>query len=333
MSTLAETQRCIFCLRTDVVLSEEHVFPEAIGGTITIHSVCRGCNSRLGTEVDAPLCDDWLFKAQRYFLRLAGKTGKVPNIFEEGEIVDGNGQKVRVKQDGAGRVGTIELVPLKFEVPRGTDGILRGFTLSVDETQEDQVPAMIAKIAEREARKTGRKPRIETTKTRTSTVNPRLRFPANINLDAHRRGYLKIAYELGSRWLGPAYIDDPMAENLRSAIWSRMADAPPIQGQVGLKEADSAWTQEWPVQGHHHLAFTSMSGSKIALALRVLGVLHGVVLLTKNAERYPQHEDRFLTMDPRFGTRREQPFHGELEMWASLPDYELRGRYIGWAFA
>ena len=47
---------CIFCCK-ERASSLEHVFPLAIGGTVTTDRVCRECNSMLGTRVDAALSD------------------------------------------------------------------------------------------------------------------------------------------------------------------------------------------------------------------------------------------------------------------------------------
>lgn len=45
---------CIFCNEENEP-SEEHIIPESIGGIATIKTVCRDCNSKLGTEVDSEL--------------------------------------------------------------------------------------------------------------------------------------------------------------------------------------------------------------------------------------------------------------------------------------
>jgi hypothetical protein len=75
--------RCIFCrvpLAGDHPPSEEHVIPDALGGTLKITSVCKPCNSRLGREVDR-LVDDDLFVALRQEARLALPNGRRAQAF------------------------------------------------------------------------------------------------------------------------------------------------------------------------------------------------------------------------------------------------------------
>ncbi|MHC2336995.1 HNH endonuclease [Bradyrhizobium sp. USDA 4454] len=73
--------RCIFCLE-ERPPSQEHVFPRAIGGSLTIHRVCDQCNSELGTRVDAALGDFLPVRARRAKLGLAGNSGVVPKWYE-----------------------------------------------------------------------------------------------------------------------------------------------------------------------------------------------------------------------------------------------------------
>ena len=39
-------------------LTDAHVIPASVGGRLSAHFLCRGCNSRLGAEVEAPLLSD-----------------------------------------------------------------------------------------------------------------------------------------------------------------------------------------------------------------------------------------------------------------------------------
>lgn len=49
--------RCFFCNTpfTEENTSEDHVFPESIGGWFTVDFICRDCNSRFGTTFDSDL--------------------------------------------------------------------------------------------------------------------------------------------------------------------------------------------------------------------------------------------------------------------------------------
>jgi len=72
---------CIFCLK-ERPSTEEHIFPLAIGGTVTTDRVCESCNSGLGSRVDAALSDFFPIRARRAKLGLAGNGGEVPGLHE-----------------------------------------------------------------------------------------------------------------------------------------------------------------------------------------------------------------------------------------------------------
>ncbi len=56
--------RCVLCLRERAAddeqtwLTDAHVIPASVGGRLSAHFLCGGCNSRLGAEVEAPLLSD-----------------------------------------------------------------------------------------------------------------------------------------------------------------------------------------------------------------------------------------------------------------------------------
>lgn len=66
----------------------EHVFPESIVGRYTIKTVCKKCNSDLGSKVDSRITDHWIVSVMRSFMGLSGKIGKVPTLFKHGYMVN-----------------------------------------------------------------------------------------------------------------------------------------------------------------------------------------------------------------------------------------------------
>ena len=96
--------RCIICLTEtpDAELTDEHIFPEAIGGRIVIGSVCKPCNDKLGNTIDHRLTEHWLVQGQRMLLKLPGKTGQIPNPLERGVMRDEPSQKLIYKMDANG---------------------------------------------------------------------------------------------------------------------------------------------------------------------------------------------------------------------------------------
>ena len=70
---------CIICRTEKVKFNKEHVIPEALGGKFWIRSVCEECNSRLGSKVDCHLTNAFFNEFKRAELKLAGRSGKIPD--------------------------------------------------------------------------------------------------------------------------------------------------------------------------------------------------------------------------------------------------------------
>ena len=78
---------CVSCLK-ECVPSEEHIFPESLGGTLVFYDVCKKCNDYFGHSVDIWLIEHWLIQGQRMSKGLRGKSGKVPNTLANGTLGD-----------------------------------------------------------------------------------------------------------------------------------------------------------------------------------------------------------------------------------------------------
>ena len=79
--------KCIFCKEEKSAdqFSDEHVFPETIGGSFHIYTVCKDCNSTLGREVDPKLSEHIFVIPIRYCLGLLGKKGRIRPL--KGELL------------------------------------------------------------------------------------------------------------------------------------------------------------------------------------------------------------------------------------------------------
>lgn len=54
--------RCILCLERPPSLTEEHVIPASLGGTLSVDFLCKPCNDRLGHSVEADIKNDPRFR-------------------------------------------------------------------------------------------------------------------------------------------------------------------------------------------------------------------------------------------------------------------------------
>ena len=77
--------KCIICKKDKLEdkFNLEHVFPEAIGGSIVTNSVCSECNSRFGTTVDKKFSNSRVIKIISNRLDVRTKKGKIPKMFPE----------------------------------------------------------------------------------------------------------------------------------------------------------------------------------------------------------------------------------------------------------
>ena len=67
---------CIFCPREEYPLSEEHVFPAALGGVLVVEdAVCTACNNGF-SQFEQPL--NMELAPLRLFLRIPDRYGRIP---------------------------------------------------------------------------------------------------------------------------------------------------------------------------------------------------------------------------------------------------------------
>lgn len=72
-----EAALCIICLEAGE-LTEEHIIPAAIGGKLTCRFLCKDCNSRLGSQIEATVKSDPTLQL------LAGRlASKIPKLSTE----------------------------------------------------------------------------------------------------------------------------------------------------------------------------------------------------------------------------------------------------------
>jgi len=141
---------CIFCIEEHPP-SLEHVFPLAIGGTITTDRLCAKCNSTLGSRVDSALSDFFPIRMRRANLNLAGYGGKPPAWHEllhgEAKLVGSEANRVRIAFDKAsGQLDTRQLYhAANVVMPDGT----KKRQITVDARDEDQIPTIIKRERKR----------------------------------------------------------------------------------------------------------------------------------------------------------------------------------------
>jgi hypothetical protein len=127
---------CILCLDSSKPLTNEHIFPEAVGGRISKYLLCKPCNDKLGHWVDAPYVDQKLIQLARSLYKIQGKTGKVPQPFSDTYSIDDSESTLKIKLDS--NFAPI-VVPQAPKVWITENGGIR-LSLSSDERDKEKIP-------------------------------------------------------------------------------------------------------------------------------------------------------------------------------------------------
>jgi HNH endonuclease len=298
--------RCIFCLQ-ERPPTVEHVFPLAIGGRLTIDRVCESCNSMLGSRVDAALSDFFPIRQRRAELRLAGNAQVPPLPFDMllgvSTLAGQPERRVQTKYDPTTGKLDHRLLHHASNVILPDGRKVR--QISIDARDRDQIP----KIIQRERKRHGMPPMppdelaIEVTKwtQNVSTTSPvPIRKDLSISFAFLRHAMLKIAYELAFLWLGESYLDDPLAEQLRTAICAPdLASTDGIPGYVG--EAKECKPLEfWTPHPAHHLAYvTSLLDRQIVMAVRIFDIQAAVLAVSNEPKRHLKMPNYLVPNDPK----------------------------------
>jgi hypothetical protein len=283
---------CVFCDRQppDVVLTEEHVFPEAIGGQLVLNCVCKTCNDQLGSYVDSQLTENFLVRMLRLGLCVPSKGGRIASPLHDGTIKDHPDRRGTFHPKGDG-TGQVTLQPL-VECTTGPDGRERVRVVASPLEAEE----ILKRIRERAARK-GRDVRVleqwqETIKKPVVSKTERS-SPTNLV-----RAVLKIAYELGVYWLGPSYSSHVTGlPILRAVVGGVIAD---VEATMGYFPPDSAFG-DWEIPSWYHAARLEVASTGIWTSLRVFNVIEGRVRLVDHSVDFPQVAPRWLLLDPLTG--------------------------------
>jgi hypothetical protein len=122
----------------------------------------------------------------------------------------------------------------------------------------------------------------------------------NISFAFLRHAMMKIAYELAFLWLGESYLDDPVAEELRTAICTPdLASTDGIPGYVG-EAKDCKPLEIWTAHPAHHLAYaTTLLDRQIVVAVRIFDIWAAVLAVSNDPERHLKMPNYPVPNDPK----------------------------------
>lgn len=310
--------RCIICLKSEPKggFSEEHIFPESLGGNLTTRQVCKPCNDYLGHSVDAPLINHTFIAIARMNLGLAGKTGQVPNPLELATLEGQPDQKVRFPIDprkpGPHKIYTY---PRVQRTEQNGEAVIQ-FNIDVD---DDKRFGTIINTALRRAG-VAQLPPAEIEQLKKSVVhteNPRLHVKLDLDIHDYRRGIIKIAYELACMWLGDGYLDDPTATVLRDCMRDKgmpsdISSKYPIRGDIRFACGEPL-ILFWKEEKNSLIGVCLHQADFIGVYVRIFGVFDGLICVTEQPELYPDFKNRFVLIDAPSGQRRISTFEVEVK--------------------
>lgn len=282
--------RCIFCSE-ERPPSREHIFPLAIGGTITTDRVCAGCNSILGSRVDSALNNFLPVRTRRAELGLAGNSGEPPSIFEmflgDQKLIGPEANRIRTSLNKVtGRLDHRQLY-------HATDVVLpdgkKARQITLDERDKNQIPTII----QRERKRHGLPPlsseelAVKASEFTVNAVeNPLIKVDVPVSFAFLSHAMMKIAYEFAFLWLGESYLDDPLAVELRNAILNKdISSTDSVAGYVGWAESCTIF-KYWTPHKAHHLAFASVVSGAVIVAVRVFDIYAAAIPVSRDASRY-----------------------------------------------
>lgn len=298
--------RCIFCLE-EKEPTNEHIFPSAIGGTLTIDRVCKQCNDWLGANIDVLLTDHDLILLERAKMGMRNRAGNVINpwkdVFRNGVMADDSEQRVRIVSDPKTGRPTPKILYKTAKKTLGNGGEIVQITMDAQEIDQ------LEKVVQRYRRRAGLEPLsndeiqalIETAKTNIRSIHqPEVKHSLKIDIMDYKRAILKIAYELAWLWLGDKYLNDPVAEQLRNSIL-KDEDMDGIKGRIELG-GNMAPLSIWCGEPNAHIGLCSRVGNNIAISVRIFTSICSIVHVSGTADRYAMtdrsiDEGRFTLID------------------------------------
>ncbi len=311
---LITMKTCIFCLRekADTDFNKEHVFPESIGGSLTINDVCTTCNSYLGRCVDNHLVDHLFIKSERMTHQLSSKGRSIPNPFGIGIMDDGTKVQFTPGENGNNK---LYILPKKIDKKEESSKVTLNIRLS--EEKKDELLSITNKIRKRMGLPKWRKEDLykHTTTTHTKIINPEVTLDFFYDDIEYRRAILKIAYELGYYWFGDEFLNNEDAELIRQCImhdepsvkWYEKFQLRPVIGRA----SDFSVYDCWSDAKDSHIAYVSPLGGRVYCFIKIFDVFAAFIplsskyILPKNNPHFHDSLGNFIAVNYKTGKCKE----------------------------
>jgi hypothetical protein len=276
-------RKCIICTRDKEVshFNEEHVFPAAIGGSITIPIICKECNTNLGKKVDLPLTNNNVILHYRNSFQIArSEEGDIRNIKNplKGLYHTEKGAKYRVEYKN-GRPVPIPIRDFNIEYSEERMGYIAKINLPTTD-----LPNLDAIVRETVRRK-GYKIDGYTIESKQENKMPdNLNVMMEIESNSFILGCVKIAYEMTCSMF-PMYLTDPVSFLIRKSLKKGKLDFHLTKilkkGEKLNKHFEDKFSKIQGLKYHHHCIMMEVVPKHgLICAVRLFNLIFPVTLST-----------------------------------------------------
>lgn len=293
-------KKCIICreLKSEDKFNEEHIIEDSLGGKIKIYDVCKECNSKLGTKIDACLTNNFISELYRYDFKIKGKSGNLPNPFKQGTLVGEEGRTVVCDE---------ELKPkLRTYVEQDYDNN----KIIVSAENEEEAYRIIRKIMKRRGKNNITDEEISNMiiEKKNQQFRPQVKFNKELDFNLIGLAIIKIAYEFSYRWLGKEYLNDLQSNKLSSMLltYIREDKVSNIEGSIGnIPESLSGGLKKELIAtlfnkdlseidlNKLHIVLLQVSNGKLYCNVSIFGTFNYWVLISNEANNY-QNINKFF---------------------------------------
>lgn len=227
--TVYRHTRCVQCL-SDSPLTEEHVFADGAGGTITAYILCTKCNGHFGANIDSPYLREPMIELARNALRIGGRRNVIPQPLKGPYVVPGPIGESTIKLDIDFKP---RVMPQVEDVVITEDGAI-SITMVIDAQDRGKIPGIVRSKLERfftsERGMTLAWSEEEQENAITSTIDTYMKAPDNETPVGVLPGQMtvdpgtlfleaaKAAFEIAAIEDGDAFVDSPEAGNFRELL-------------------------------------------------------------------------------------------------------------------
>lgn len=297
-------KKCIICekIKNNKDFNKEHIIPEAIGGSLTIDTVCKECNGKLGNEIDSKIINDFLIKGQIVENEIKNKKNKEKVLFEKLTSNKNPQIKLRAKR---GKNGEFE----KWESNTSLKSSSEDQNLHYIHYDSNKDKKIVLKDIEKLFKNKYGKILTEEEKKEimykmnNKYTHPEIEFNFTSTIDFKKltREFIKIAYETAHYILGEKYFDDVIGQDLKESLFNENHELIDRYAERGMELISYPKFKEIFNKINNlsdknliHLIEISEINNKLYIAINLFNIYNNCICITETANLYNFNEVIFF---------------------------------------